>query len=59
MARGTLGIVAGLAVWVIVVTVAGAIMRAAWPAYANVADAMTCPTRDVDGFSEQVAGAVP
>ncbi len=41
MARGTLGIVAGLAVWVIVVTVAGSIMRAAWPAYASVADAMT------------------
>jgi len=41
MARGTLGIVAGLAVWVIVVAVAGVIMRAAWPAYASVADAMT------------------
>src|SRR5262249_47534724 len=41
MARGTLGVIAGLAVWVIVVTVAGPIMRAAWPAYASVADAMT------------------
>ena len=41
MARGALGIVAGLAVWVIVVTVAGSVMRAAWPAYASVADAMT------------------
>ena len=41
MARGTLGIVAGLVVWMAVVTVAGSIMRAAWPAYAGVADAMT------------------
>ena len=41
MARGTLGVIAGLVVWVIVVTVAGLIMRAAWPAYASVADAMT------------------
>ncbi|HKE88569.1 MAG TPA: hypothetical protein VKB50_32650 [Vicinamibacterales bacterium] len=41
MARGTLGVIAGLAVWFIVVTVAGPIMRAAWPAYASVADAMT------------------
>jgi hypothetical protein len=41
MARWTLGVVAGLAVWVIVVTVAGIIMRAAWPEYARVADAMT------------------
>ena len=41
MARGTLGIVAGLVVWMVVVTVAGSIMRAAWPAYASVADAMT------------------
>ena len=41
MARGTLGVLAGLAVWVIIVTAAGVIMRSAWPAYASVADAMT------------------
>ena len=41
MKRATLGVVAGLAVWVAIATVAGRIMRAAWPAYASVADAMT------------------
>ncbi len=41
MAKGILGVIAGLAVWLIVVTVAGIIMRQAWPAYASVADAMT------------------
>jgi hypothetical protein len=41
MARGTLGVIAGLAVWVIIVAAAGVIMRSAWPAYASVADAMT------------------
>jgi hypothetical protein len=41
MARGTLGVVVGLSVWVIVVTVAGLVMREIWPAYASVADAMT------------------
>jgi len=41
MARGTLGLVVGLAVWVSVVTVAGLVMRETWPAYASVADAMT------------------
>jgi hypothetical protein len=41
MARGTLGVVVGLAVWVSVVTVAGLVMRETWPAYASVADAMT------------------
>lgn len=41
MAKGILGTIAGLAVWMTVVSVAGAIMRAAWPAYASVADAMT------------------
>jgi hypothetical protein len=35
------GVVAGLAVWVGVVAVAGVIMRTTWPAYASVADAMT------------------
>ena len=34
MARGTLGVVVGLAVWVSLVSVAGLVMRAAWPAYA-------------------------
>src|SRR4029453_5843544 len=41
MARKILGVVAGLAVWVAVVGVVGAIMRASWPAYSSVADAMT------------------
>ena len=41
MARNALGVVVGLVVWIAVVTVAGVIMRAAWPAYASVADAMT------------------
>jgi hypothetical protein len=40
MANKALGIVAGLATWVIVVTLAGVIMRTAWPAYTAVADAM-------------------
>ena len=41
MARGMLGVVVGLAVWVTVVAVAGLVMRETWPAYASVADAMT------------------
>jgi hypothetical protein len=41
MKRSTLGVVAGLAAWVAIASVAGMIMRAAWPAYASVADAMT------------------
>ncbi len=40
MGRRILGVVAGLAVWVGVVTIAGPIIRAAWPAYTSVADAM-------------------
>ena len=41
MARRTLGVVVGLAVWVLVVSVAGLVMRETWPSYARVADAMT------------------
>jgi hypothetical protein len=41
MARDVLGVIAGLAVWLIVVTVGGLILRITWPAYASVADAMT------------------
>jgi hypothetical protein len=41
MARKALGVIAGLAVWIAVTTVAGVIIRAAWPAYSSVADAMT------------------
>jgi hypothetical protein len=41
MARKALGVIAGLVVWIAVTTVAGVIIRAAWPAYASVADAMT------------------
>ena len=41
MAKRILGVVAGLLAFVAVVTVAGIIMRGAWPDYARVADAMT------------------
>ena len=41
MARNAIAVIVGLAVWIGVATVAGVIMRAAWPAYASVADAMT------------------
>lgn len=41
MAKNIIGVVAGLAVWVIVATVAGFIMRVSWPAYASVASAMS------------------
>ena len=41
MARTTLGVVAGLAAWVTIASLAGVIMRGAWPEYASVADAMT------------------
>ena len=40
MAKKSFGVVAGLAVWIALVTVAGAIMRLSWPAYASVADQM-------------------
>jgi hypothetical protein len=41
LVRATLSVIAGLVVWVLVVTLAGFVMRAAWPSYAAVADAMT------------------
>ena len=41
MAKDILGVVAGLAVWIAIVSVAGLIMRSAWPEYASVASAMT------------------
>jgi hypothetical protein len=41
MARKALSVIAGLVVWIAVTTVAGVIIRAGWPAYASVADAMT------------------
>lgn len=41
MVKQILGIVAGLAVWMVIVSVAGAVMRLSWPAYARVVDAMT------------------
>lgn len=41
MARNILGVIAGLAGWIIIATVAGLIMRASWPAYVSVASAMT------------------
>jgi hypothetical protein len=41
MSKRILAVIAGLVVWVVIATVAGLIMRAAWPAYAAVAHAMT------------------
>jgi hypothetical protein len=41
LAKAVIGVVAGLAVWITVVAVAGLIMRSSWPAYVRVADAMT------------------
>jgi hypothetical protein len=41
MARNIIGVITGLVVWLAVATVAGLIMRATWPAYASVAEAMT------------------
>ena len=41
MAKRILAVVAGLVVWTALATVAGLIMRNAWPEYAAVADAMT------------------
>jgi hypothetical protein len=41
MTKNILGVVAGVAVWIAVVSVAGLILRLMWPAYAEVADAMS------------------
>jgi hypothetical protein len=41
MARNVLGVVIGLVVWLAVTSIAGVVLRAAWPAYALVANAMT------------------
>lgn len=41
MGRNVLGVVAGLAGWAVVASIAGLIMRLSWPAYASVASAMT------------------
>jgi hypothetical protein len=41
LAKSLIGVVAGLAVWIAIVAVAGLIVRSSWPAYARVADAMT------------------
>ncbi len=41
MSKKIFGVVAGLAAWMSVVVVVGEIMRRSWPAYANVAAAMT------------------
>jgi len=40
MARGILGVVAGLLVWVAVASIGGLAIRASWPAYAGVEAAM-------------------
>lgn len=41
MSRKILGVIAGLAVWLIVVTGLGLIMRLSWPGYASAAPSMT------------------
>lgn len=41
MTRRILGVVGGLVAWMVVVNVLGLIMRLSWPAYAQVAAAMT------------------
>ena len=41
MAKGILGVVAGVLAFAAVAAVAGIVMRGAWPDYARVADAMT------------------
>ena len=41
MARNIIGVVAGLAVWLVILIAAGFIMRETWPAYATVAGTMT------------------
>jgi len=41
MVKNVIGVVAGLVVWMIVVTIAGFLLRVSWPAYAGVASAMT------------------
>jgi hypothetical protein len=41
MKRAVLGVIAGLTAWWLCLIVAGLIMRATWPAYVAVAEAMT------------------
>ena len=41
MIKPILGVVAGLTVWLVLASLAGLILRAAWPEYAQVATAMT------------------
>jgi hypothetical protein len=40
MGKGILGVVAGLVAWMVVVSVAGLVLRAAWPEYVSAAGAM-------------------
>jgi len=40
MVKGTFGVVAGLAAWVILVSIGGLMIRLSWPAYASVEAAM-------------------
>ena len=43
MAKGILGVVAGLVAWVAVASIGGLAIRASWPAYASVEAAMAFP----------------
>jgi hypothetical protein len=63
MLRAVLGVVAGLVVWFVVVTVADRAMRAGWPAYQAVwsANAFTLPmliARLSESFVASIAAAV-
>ena len=40
MVKGSFGVVAGLAVWVVLVSIGGLMIRLSWPAYASVGAAM-------------------
>ncbi|HMF93215.1 MAG TPA: hypothetical protein VKE96_02940 [Vicinamibacterales bacterium] len=40
MLKITFGVIAGLVAWILLVTLSGLILRAAWPAYAAVAESM-------------------
>lgn len=64
MARRIVGVVAGLALWMAVATLAGVMLRGTWPAYAKVADQMafTLPMMiarlSIGALATLVAGAL-
>ena len=64
MIKPILGVVAGLTVWLVLASVSGLILRAAWPEYAQVATAMTFTLSmkiarlAIGAFATVAAGAV-